>query len=135
MYLNSLSLINFKNIDEAKFNFSSRVNCFLGNNGQGKTNVLDAIHHLSYTKSYFNSIDSQNIKFDTPFYVIQGEVSQEDDVFSLFWHDWEIQRVRGTHNHPPPGMPAHSATADSLALRHRGLATRSRREDQRRNIT
>ena len=84
MHLKNISLLNFKNITEANFDFSERVNCFLGNNGQGKTNVLDAIHHLSYTKSYFNSIDSQNIKFETPFYVIQGEVSQEDDIFSLY---------------------------------------------------
>tara|TARA_B100001287_G_scaffold38285_1_gene27585 strand:+ start:7490 stop:8590 length:1101 start_codon:yes stop_codon:yes gene_type:complete len=84
MHLNSLSLINFKNIQQIEINFSNRVNCFIGNNGQGKTNLLDAIYHLSYTKSFFNSIDSQNIMFDQSFYVIQGDVSVESENFSLY---------------------------------------------------
>ena len=52
MYLSSLSLLNFKNISQSDLVLSSRVNCFLGDNGQGKTNLLDAIYHLSYTKSF-----------------------------------------------------------------------------------
>ena len=84
MHLNSLLLVNFKNIQQVEINFSKRVNCFIGNNGQGKTNLLDAIYHLSYTKSFFNSIDSQNIMFDQSFYVIQGDVSNEEENFSLF---------------------------------------------------
>ena len=79
MYLTSLSLLNFKNILQLELDLSSRVNCFLGDNGQGKTNLLDAIYHLSYTKSYFNSIDSQNIMFDESFYVIQGQVSDDSE--------------------------------------------------------
>ena len=84
MHLSKLSLLNFKNCREVTFDFSDRVNCFLGNNGQGKTNILDAIHYLSYTKSYFNSIDSQNIHFNDPFFVIQGEFKLKDDDFSLY---------------------------------------------------
>ena len=53
MYLSNLSLLNFKNISQADLELSNRVNCFLGDNGQGKTNLLDAIYHLSYTKSFF----------------------------------------------------------------------------------
>ena len=84
MHLNSLSLINFKNITQLEITLSNRVNCFIGNNGQGKTNLLDAIYHLSYTKSFFNSIDSQNIMFDQSFYVIQGNVSNQEEEFSLY---------------------------------------------------
>jgi len=84
MHLSKLSLLNFKNCLEVSFNFSDRVNCFLGNNGQGKTNILDAIHYLSYTKSYFNSIDSQNISFNHPFFVIQGEFMLENELQDLY---------------------------------------------------
>ena len=73
MYLKNLSLINFKNYNQLEAKFSSRINCFVGNNGVGKTNLLDAIHYLSFCKSYFNSIDSQNIKHEEPFLVIQGD--------------------------------------------------------------
>ena len=84
MHLSNLSLLNFKNCQEVSFDFSNRVNCFLGKNGQGKTNILDAIHYLSYTKSYFNSIDSQNIQFNFPFFVIQGNFYVNDDLISLY---------------------------------------------------
>src|ERR1051326_7232540 len=72
MFLEKLSLINFKNYAEAELSFSPSVNCFAGNNGSGKTNLLDAIHYLSFCKSFFNPIDSQNILHDAPFFVIQG---------------------------------------------------------------
>lgn len=72
MFLKSLSLINFKNYPEAELEFSPTVNCFTGNNGAGKTNLLDAIHYLSLCKSYFNSIDSQQIREGTDFFMLQG---------------------------------------------------------------
>jgi len=72
MFLKQLSILNFKNYDEAQLEFSEKINCFLGNNGEGKTNLLDAIYYLSFCKSYFNPIDSQNIKHDTPFFVVEG---------------------------------------------------------------
>ena len=84
MYLSELSLVNFKNIKQADFQFSSQVNCFLGNNGQGKTNLLDAIYYLSYTKSFFNSIDSQNVNFESDFFVVQGKFSDQDSDFDLY---------------------------------------------------
>jgi len=72
MHLNEIHLINFKNYEDAKLIFSSKVNCFTGNNGMGKTNLLDAIHYLSFSKSFFNPIDSQNIRLDQGFFMIQG---------------------------------------------------------------
>lgn len=73
MYLKNLSIINYKNIVEADLSFCSNVNCFLGNNGMGKTNILDAIYHLSYCKSFFNTADMHNIHYDEHFFVIQGD--------------------------------------------------------------
>ena len=84
MFLTHLSLINFKNCTEASINLRSTVNCFLGNNGEGKTNLLDAIYYLSYTKSYFNAIDSQNIKFEEPFFVAQGLYQLNDETASVY---------------------------------------------------
>tara|TARA_B100000963_G_C22545902_1_gene634404 strand:+ start:37 stop:1140 length:1104 start_codon:yes stop_codon:yes gene_type:complete len=83
MHLTNLSLLNFKNCVQVSVEFSSRVNCFLGNNGQGKTNLLDAIHYLSYTKSFFNSIDSQNILFNQPFLTIESSCSLDDELIHL----------------------------------------------------
>lgn len=77
MYLQKLSVINFKNFSEAELEFTDNINCFVGNNGTGKTNLLDAIYYLSFCKSYFNQIDSQNILHDTDFFVIQGLFENE----------------------------------------------------------
>jgi len=73
MYLKELQLYNFKNLASAEFEFSSRVNCFIGDNAAGKTNILDAIYYLSFCKSYFNSIDSQNIMHSEAFFSVMGK--------------------------------------------------------------
>ncbi len=80
MHLNQLSLLNFKNYAEVEFSFSPEVNCLFGDNGSGKTNVLDAVYYLSHTKSYYNTIDSQNILHGEQFFVIQGEFSKGDEI-------------------------------------------------------
>lgn len=78
MILKSLSLLNYKNFESKTFEFNETINCLVGNNGVGKTNVLDAIYHLSFGKSYFNPIASQNIKHDTDFFVINGEYDKQN---------------------------------------------------------
>ncbi|OEK07308.1 DNA recombination protein RecF [Flavivirga aquatica] len=78
MILKSLSLLNYKNFDSKSFTFNDKINCIVGNNGIGKTNVLDAIYHLSFGKSYFNPIASQNIKHDESFFVINGAYEKDD---------------------------------------------------------
>ena len=63
MYLRKLKVINFKNIREATLQFSPKINCILGNNGGGKTNLLDAIYYLSMTKSFFNIPENYAVTF------------------------------------------------------------------------
>lgn len=80
MILKSISLVNYKNFVSQHFDFDQKINCFVGNNGVGKTNVLDAIYHLSFGKSYFNPITSQNINHDADFFVLDGSyIKQERD--------------------------------------------------------
>ncbi|MFT3992693.1 MAG: DNA replication and repair protein RecF [Dysgonomonas sp.] len=72
MILERLSILNYKNIEQAEINLSPKINCFLGSNGMGKTNLLDTIYYLSFCKSYINPIDSQNINHNADFAVLQG---------------------------------------------------------------
>ena len=83
MYLKKISLFNFKNFDEASFEFEYKINCFVGKNGIGKTNVLDAIYHLSFGKSYFNTLAVQNIKHNQDFFVIDGIFEKQDRVENI----------------------------------------------------
>lgn len=87
MYLKKLSLTNFKNYTRADLEFSSKINCFVGNNGVGKTNIFDAIHYLSLSKSFFNNIDNISIKHDEDFFSIQGlfiRDNEENNIFCFF---------------------------------------------------
>lgn len=79
MYLKELQLFSFKNIPSAEFDFSARINCFVGNNAAGKTNILDSIYYLSFCKSYFNAIDSQNIKHGEPYFSVMGKYDVNGD--------------------------------------------------------
>lgn len=83
MNIASLSLINFKNHREATLEFDPGVNVFSGHNGQGKTNLLDAIHYLSFCKSYFNPFDAQNILHGEEFFLIEGEFVADGDTAKL----------------------------------------------------
>lgn len=78
MYLQKLSILNYKNIQEATLDFSPKLNCLFGKNGQGKTNVLDAIYYLSFCKSNTNPVDSQNIHHDADFLMLQGIYADGD---------------------------------------------------------
>ena len=72
MQINKLTINYFKNYGEEEFDFSPKVNVLTGNNGAGKTNVLDALYYLSFTKSYFNTIDNQNINYNSDYFLIKG---------------------------------------------------------------
>jgi len=87
MYLKKLGLTNFKNYELNEIEFSSRINCITGNNGVGKTNILDAIHYLSLTKSFFNSIDSINVKHGEEYFITQGTFVRngtDDQIYCAF---------------------------------------------------
>ena len=84
MLLKKISLVNFKNYEQLDLSLSGYVNCFVGNNGMGKTNVLDAIYYLSNCKSFFNSVDSQNILHQQDFFVIQGEFKGEKNTEKIY---------------------------------------------------
>ncbi|WP_435622875.1 DNA replication/repair protein RecF [Flagellimonas sp.] len=77
MFLKHLSLVNYKNFDSINLEFDPVINCLVGNNGMGKTNILDAIYHLSFGKSYFNPVSTQNIKYEADFFMIEGEFEKE----------------------------------------------------------
>lgn len=72
MHLKKLALVNYKNFSSKSLEFDEKINCLVGDNGVGKTNILDAIYYMSYTKGYFNSVASQNIKHNEDFFVIEG---------------------------------------------------------------
>ncbi len=79
MYLQKLSVSNFKNYEEASLHFTDKINCFIGDNGTGKTNLLDAIHYLSFCKSAFNPVDTQNIRHNQGFFAIHGTYLKNGD--------------------------------------------------------
>lgn len=78
MNIKKLSLYNFKNHSEKVFEFSPQINCFVGNNGAGKTNILDALHYLSVGKSFLGNTDFNNIKKDEDFFTINAEIQNEE---------------------------------------------------------
>ena len=77
MILKSITLTNYKSFSAKTVDLDPKINCFIGSNGVGKSNVLDAIYHLSFGKSYFNPISSQNIKHGEDFFAIKGSYRNE----------------------------------------------------------
>jgi DNA replication and repair protein RecF len=81
MFLQDLQLYNFKNFDDITFQFDQKINCFVGNNGVGKTNVLDAIYFLAFGKSYFNNNIRQIIRFNESAFSVKGlfDINQKNE--------------------------------------------------------
>ncbi|MDO4704512.1 DNA replication/repair protein RecF [Tannerella sp.] len=84
MILNKLSVLNYKNIRQAEIACSSKMNCFFGKNGMGKTNLLDAIYYLSFCKSHVHTAENQLIHRDEALCVLQGEYTYEDRTEAIF---------------------------------------------------
>ncbi len=78
MFLKRISLLNYKNFSESTFELDAKINCFVGKNGIGKTNILDAIYHLANGKSYFNPLSVQNIKHEADFFLIDGTFEKDN---------------------------------------------------------
>lgn len=72
MILNRITILNYKNLEQVELSFSPKLNCLFGRNGMGKTNLLDALYFLSFCKSAGNPVDSQNIRHEADFFMIQG---------------------------------------------------------------
>ena len=83
MYLDELHILNYKNIREAQLHFADKLNCFVGLNGQGKTNILDAIYLLSFTKSAYNAIDSMNITHGEDMGMVQGVYQEAGEPITI----------------------------------------------------
>ena len=77
MWLEKIGLFNFKNYEEVAIDFSPHINCFVGENGSGKTNLLDAIYYLAFTKSAFSSTEGQNMRHGTSFFLVKGTFSKQ----------------------------------------------------------
>ncbi|GAA0875489.1 DNA replication and repair protein RecF [Wandonia haliotis] len=84
MEIRKLHIVQFKNYQEAEISFFEGVNCFIGPNGSGKTNILDAIHYLSMCRSYLNPIDSQNIRFEQSFFMLQSVWNKDGQEVDLY---------------------------------------------------
>jgi len=95
MVLKTISIINFKNIREASLSLSPKLNCFIGRNGEGKTNLLDAIYYLSFCRSSLNPVDSQLIAHGQDFFVLDGSyVDDKGDAVDVY-----CGLKRGTKKH------------------------------------
>ena len=77
MVLNCISIINYKNLRAVNLQLSPKTNCFIGHNGSGKTNFLDALYYLSFCRSAYNPIDSQLITHEQDFFVLEGDYTSE----------------------------------------------------------
>lgn len=72
MHLERLTIMNYKNLSQVELTFSPNVNCFVGDNGMGKTNLLDAIYYLSFCKSSSTQTDAYNLRHEADFFMLQG---------------------------------------------------------------
>lgn len=72
MYLKRLSLLNFKNVAHEELRLCPGVNCFVGDNGAGKTNIMEAVYYLSMCKSSLGMTDGQSIRHGADFFVVEG---------------------------------------------------------------
>ena len=99
MHLTKLELTNFKNYQQVSLELTPHVNCLLGKNGSGKTNLLDAIYYLSFTKSFINPVDPQNIRHGEDYFLVRGTYingSQSSEVASqVFTGQKKVFRENG----------------------------------------
>lgn len=84
MYLKQLSIANFKNIEQVNLQLAEGLNCLVGDNGEGKTNLLDAIYYLSMAKSYFNITDLQSIRHGEDYFMLQASYERNDTEEQLY---------------------------------------------------
>jgi DNA replication and repair protein RecF len=81
LYLRNITLTQFKNYSHQQFQFQKPVIAFTGANGVGKTNLLDAIHYLCFTKSYFSGVDGNNVQHGASGFRIEGVFDKNSEAF------------------------------------------------------
>ena len=84
MSLQHLTLTNFKNYQSLDVDFSARIKCITGDNGEGKTNILDAIYYLSFCKSFFTGLDAQNIRHGEQFFIVEGNYDIDGQAETIY---------------------------------------------------
>ncbi|HAX95402.1 MAG TPA: DNA replication and repair protein RecF [Prolixibacteraceae bacterium] len=99
MYLKNLTAVNFKNFQEVVLDCVPRLNCFIGDNGAGKTNLLDAIYYLSFTKSFFNSVDHMNVRHGENWFMLKGfynRTGKEEEIICSYQESQKKQIKRNS---------------------------------------
>ena len=86
MHLSKLHIVNFKNYEVTDIELVDGINGFVGPNGSGKTNILDAVYYLSMCKSYLNVLDRQNIRYNEQFFSISGDWEKNDKNHQFAWN-------------------------------------------------
>ncbi len=95
MKIESLNILNYRNIAECELRFSPKFNCFLGDNGMGKTNLLDSIYYLAITKSHLNAIDSQLVRHGEPFMMLHGQCEEGTVDVTVKPHSKKLFKMNG----------------------------------------
>ncbi len=134
MFIKRLSILNYKNIASAALEFSPKINCFIGQNGEGKTNVLDAIYFLSFTKSATNTIDSLNVHHGEEMMMLQGSYwlrdAEEEIMCGMKLHQKKIfQRNRKAYKRMAEHiglLPLIMVSPNDIDLVHGGSEERRR---------
>ena len=86
MQIEDISIVNFKNLKEVQIEFSPKLNCFIGKNGAGKTNILDAVYYLSFCKSFSTAMDLLNINHEESFFMLNGNYIRLDSKENISWY-------------------------------------------------
>jgi DNA replication and repair protein RecF len=108
VFLSKIALLNFKNHESLGLNFTRKINCLIGNNGVGKTNLLDAIYYICLSKSYLNSVDQQNILFKKDFFRLQASITRQGETFEIVFKLPASKRKELTVNDVPvPKLSEH----------------------------
>jgi DNA replication and repair protein RecF len=108
VFLSKIALLNFKNHQNLSLSFKNKINCLIGNNGTGKTNLLDAIYYLCLTKSYFNQTDLQNILFKRDFFRLEGTFEKEGKKFEIVYKLQANKRKElSVNDSPVPRLSEH----------------------------
>lgn len=94
MFLEKLNIIQFKNLESVSLSFKNKINCFIGDNGAGKTNILDSIYYLSMCKSGFVSSDRQSVMHEKDFFVLNGEYKVDNNSFENIYCSFKTIGVK-----------------------------------------